>query len=62
MNEAEKHIKHAMAEIEYNNFSGCCNFILQTVQVFNKHAKNPPQYQFQAYQPKGNIQPNLTQR
>jgi len=34
MNEAEKHIKHCMAEIEYNNFAGATEFIMKTVKIF----------------------------
>lgn len=56
MAEAEKHIKHCSAEIDFNNSQGAINFILKTIELFKKHAgPMGKSAQFPPYQPKGNM-------
>ena len=63
MTEAEKHIKHCQAEIDFNNAQGATDFIRKTVLLFQKHAGPAGKSaQLPPYQPKGNVQVNLAQR
>ena len=51
MAECEKHLKHCMAEIGFNNCSSAVEFVLQTVGTVEKYT-GPHQYQFGQYQVK----------
>lgn len=63
MGEAEKHIKHCQAEIDFNNSAGAIDFIVKATDLFKKHAGPVGKSAaFAPYQPKGNMQVNLAQR
>lgn len=63
LGEAEKHIKHCQSEIDFNNAQGATTFIAKAIDLFKKHAGPQGQSaQLPPYQPKGNVQVNLSQR
>ena len=61
MGDAEKHLKHCMAEIDFNNSQGATEFIVKAVTLFQKHAGPAGRnVQLPPYQQKGNMQVNMT--
>ena len=59
--EMQKHIKNALSTIDFKDYGGCIESIIETVKIANKYNTGASGYNFTPYQAKPNVSmANLT--